>query len=695
MPSAKRAKLSHASPQESRASSEERLGAYGGEAGDEDAEKEDDDEDEEEAEPDDIEVEEEEEIIEESEEEEGKIDDEERGHSDGLDEDVEVEDDEVDQGEIEEVEEEEEIEEVVVEEEEEEEEEEEREAGGEDEEGEQDSEEEDEEGGGSEVESMEEDAESIDIGVANLTEPDGDGDADYQAARNGGGDVDDADEENEVSVTQHNNHLDDDDDDNDNEEEDDDDGEDDYDDDESSSGKQVGCEDEGDEEDERRKQLAVFMCISSMQTLMAMELCRDTMSPFDEITREDSTMLPVAFLKLVVLAVTSLMHEEGRQYWKLQRPGQEWAHIERGVGSIDSATRDSIWRRKYSMSYACFLYLVEELRPFIQSEAHIYVKAPLEIERAVAMVLYRLAHGLSAREVAEKYNVGASTVGKYTLIVASALSEANKLYGRYVAIPTGERMARIICQFQQMTNVSQMCGAIDGTHIKLYFKPDKWYGSSAYESPPKSHSNLLQAVCDANKLFWDVCCMAPGGAHEAAHFVTSNLYQKVKDGLSLQEPLATLENREVAPFMVGDSAYPLRPFMIKPFDTDDALRKAFDEQLRKGLACIDSAFAILKARWRILKCMNVHLMHAPRVAVACCVLHNICQLWGEPEPPHEQLEQRVNEQSQGSAAVYEIDEAARMAGEAAREALFRDWVKRSLDSPYVSFDQENMSTGQS
>ncbi|MCO5613709.1 hypothetical protein L7F22_067987 [Adiantum nelumboides] len=143
------------------------------------------------------------------------------------------------------------------------------------------------------------------------------------------------------------------------------------------------------------------------------------------------------------------------------------------------------------------------------------------------------------------------------------------------------------------------------------------------------------AVCDANKLSWDVCCMGPGGAHEAAHFVTSNLYQKVKDGLSLQEPLATLENKELTPFMVGDSAYPLRPFVIKPFDKNDALRRAFDEQLRKGLACIDNVVAILKARWRILKCMNVHLMHAPRIAVACCVLHNICQLWGEPEPPHE------------------------------------------------------------
>lgn len=453
-------------------------------------------------------------------------------------------------------------------------------------------------------------------------------------------------------------------------------------------------EDEDAEDLDRRKQLATLMCFSSLQTLMAMELCRDISPPLEEICTENSTILPIAFLKLMLLAATSLMQEEGRQCWKLQRPGSEWTRIERGVASIDAATRDSLWRRKYSMSYACFLYVVEELRPFIQSESKIYVRAPLEIDRAVAMVLYRLAQGLSAREVAEKYNVGASTVGKYTLIVASALADANKLYGRYMAIPTGDRMVRIISQFQQMTNVSNMCGAIDGTHIKLYFKPAKLYTPSAYRSPYKFHSILLQAVCDPNKLFWDVCCMAPGGAHDASHFMTSNLYQKIKEGLSLQEPVLTVEGRDVSPYMVGDSAYPIRPFCMKPFDTDDALRRAFDEQLRKGLACIEDAFVILKTRWRILKCMNVHLMHAPQIAVACCVLHNICQLWGEPEPQQQQVETHLNNQSRGSSMIYEVDEAAKMAGEGVREVLFRDWVKRSLDNSFVSFDHENMFSGQ-
>lgn len=460
---------------------------------------------------------------------------------------------------------------------------------------------------------------------------------------------------------------------------------------------QQSDDDDDDEESDtldRKKRLCTLMCFSSLQSLLAMELCRDSSPPLDEIYADGVSLVPIAFLKLMLLAATSLMQEEGRQCWKLERQGHEWTRIERGVGSIDADTRDCIWRRKYSMSYGCFLYVVEELRPFIQSESKFCVRAPLEVERAVAMVLYRLAHGLSAREVAEKYNVGPSTVGKYTLIVASALADANKLYSRYVAIPTGERMAKVISEFKQLTNISNVCGAIDGTHIKLYFKPAKWYTPSAYRSPYKFHSILLQGVCDANKLFWDLCCMAPGGAHDASHFMTSNLYQKIKDGVCLQQPVITVEGREVSPFMVGDSAYPIRPFCVKPFDNDDALRKAFDEQLRKGLGSIEGAFASLKTRWRILKCMNVHLMHAPQIAVACCVLHNICQLWGEPEPQQHQVEMHPNTQSRGASAVYDVDDASKTAGEVIRESLFRDWVKRSLDNAFVPFDHESMFTGQ-
>lgn len=46
---------------------------------------------------------------------------------------------------------------------------------------------------------------------------------------------------------------------------------------------------------------------------------------------------------------------------------------------------------------------------------------------------------------------------------------------------------------------------------------------------------------------------------------------------------------------------------------------------------MEHAIGLLKGRWRILQNLNVGLNHAPQTIVACCVLHNICQIAGEPE----------------------------------------------------------------
>jgi len=454
-------------------------------------------------------------------------------------------------------------------------------------------------------------------------------------------------------------------------------------------------QEEGAGDDNSSANVEGLLCFTSLQTVLAMELCRGEMRAPTAIGGEENTstsasnsnvysdtwpLMPLAFLKLIVVAAAWFceeqedQEEDGREWWKLPRRGSEWRRLNRAAPHLDASARDALFRRKYSMSYACFVYVVEELRPFIQSDCGFFVRAPLEVDRAVALVIFRLAHGLSARQVAEKYNVGASTVGKYTLIVTAALSDAAKLYSRYVAIPTGDRLSRIASAFQQMTNLPNMCGAIDGTHIKLYFKPARHSAaapstSSSCRPAYKFHSIFLQAVCDTNKVFWDVSCKQ-----------STALHQKIRDGVALQEPVISMGGAgvPVKPFMVARDGYPIEPFCITPFGSEEGLRKAFDDQLLKGFSCIEEGFRILKTRWKILRCMNVHLIHASQLAVACCVLHNICQLWGEPDPQEIQGDSHPSG-NRSMPVLYRPDQESRIAGEEIREALFRDWVRRSLE----------------
>jgi hypothetical protein len=106
----------------------------------------------------------------------------------------------------------------------------------------------------------------------------------------------------------------------------------------------------------------------------------------------------------------------------------------------------------------------------------------------------------------------------------------------------------------------------------------------------------------------------------------------LRGGLVLKEPIVCIEGRDIKPYNIGNSAYPLQAFLLKAFNnraTGSVHQNQFDKCLRKGRVKIENAFGVLKNRWFILKNLNVGLDMPPKVAIACCVLHNICQRAGE------------------------------------------------------------------
>jgi hypothetical protein len=69
------------------------------------------------------------------------------------------------------------------------------------------------------------------------------------------------------------------------------------------------------------------------------------------------------------------------------------------------------------MTFLTFEYLLQKLTPFIYPFAIQFVKTPIPFKKIVKMVLYQLAHGISLERMNALYDVGASTIRKYTYIV--------------------------------------------------------------------------------------------------------------------------------------------------------------------------------------------------------------------------------------------------------------------------------------
>ena len=118
-------------------------------------------------------------------------------------------------------------------------------------------------------------------------------------------------------------------------------------------------------------------------------------------------------------------------------------------------------------------------------------------------------------------------------------------------------MKDIICGFHCITRLPQICGAIDGSHVKLYRKPPTKYTPADYWCRHDVHTILLQGICDSNQSFLDVCVFAPEGTHDATRMRSLEFFQKPMRRRILQEPSINIRGETIKPYIIGDSTYPL------------------------------------------------------------------------------------------------------------------------------------------
>jgi hypothetical protein len=155
----------------------------------------------------------------------------------------------------------------------------------------------------------------------------------------------------------------------------------------------------------------------------------------------------------------------------------------------------------YRISFETFSNLLLKLTLFFQSHCVNLVRPQVEIRKIVAIVNYMLAHGNSATHMADQFNVRTSTIGKYVDIECDVSCDKNKLFDKYISIPSSDR--KIIDHFHDLASLPNICGAINGTHISLASLPDKrmTFVVSDFFNRKKIHIIVMQAICNVNKKF--------------------------------------------------------------------------------------------------------------------------------------------------------------------------------------------------
>ena len=120
----------------------------------------------------------------------------------------------------------------------------------------------------------------------------------------------------------------------------------------------------------------------------------------------------------------------------------------------------------------------------------------------------------------------------------------------------------------------------------------------------------------------------PGSVHDARMFVNLKLNHLRKHAI-IPPFRHRILGDEVPVFIMGDSAYPLMPYLMKEYAAGgtNSQEQYFGYKLCSARNVIECAFGRLKARFGCLRrVMDINLDELPGVIYACFILHNYCDL---------------------------------------------------------------------
>ena len=257
---------------------------------------------------------------------------------------------------------------------------------------------------------------------------------------------------------------------------------------------------------------------------------------------------------------------------------------------------DQEFKSNFRVSRETFLYLVSELQLDLRKKE--FLRCPVPVEQRIAIALWRLGTNVEYRTLSHLFGVGLSTV---CCIVHQVCNAIVRILGpRYVRMPQGENLQVVVDGFFQRWQFPQCAGAIDGTHIKIIAPKDN---PLDYWNRKQYHSIVMQALVDHQYRFMDVYIGWPGSTHDARVLANSDIYIKGEAGTLLPNKPKNICGKDVPLLFLGDPAYPLLPWMMKPYSdcgTLTARQRTFNYQLSRARFVTENAFGRLKGRWRCL-----------------------------------------------------------------------------------------------
>ncbi|KAF5802118.1 putative harbinger transposase-derived nuclease domain-containing protein [Helianthus annuus] len=249
----------------------------------------------------------------------------------------------------------------------------------------------------------------------------------------------------------------------------------------------------------------------------------------------------------------------------------------------------------------------------------------MSLNDQVALALRRLSSGDSLIGVANFFGTNHSTVSQVTWRFVEAIEERGLHHLQWPS--TEAEITQIKSKFENIRGLPNCCGVIDTTHIMMLLSAsdrtvDVWLDRK------DNHSMILQVIVDPEMRFHDIVTGYPGKMDDLSVLQKSCFFDLSEKGERLNgNKLKLTEGTEIREYIVGDSGFPLLPWLITPYQGQELpeIKTEFNKRHFATRLVAQRALARLKDVWRMIHGVlwRPDKNRLPRVILACCILHNI------------------------------------------------------------------------
>jgi hypothetical protein len=336
-------------------------------------------------------------------------------------------------------------------------------------------------------------------------------------------------------------------------------------------------------------------------------------------------------LALVLLIIAKRIRDRKKE----PRPRRHWVKpwIRRRIehGAYHNLLREleledpSDFRAFLRMEPRMFHEIVARVGPRVTKQDTRYRKA-LSPGLKIAITLRFLATGNSFRSERFNFRTPHNTISKFFPAVCEAIIDE---FSDLTGLPNTSEDWKIKSEeFRSRWNLPHCLGAIDGKHIAIK-RPR--LSSTLYHNYKGFFSIILLAVVDADyKFIWAVVG-ANGSTSDCAVFNASDLKEGFENNeYNIPEPDDLPGTDMPFPyFLVGDDAFPLLNWMLKPFSTRALTeeQRIYNYRISRARRIVENGFGILASRFRcLLTTLQVIPETVSSLTLACICLHNLMRI---------------------------------------------------------------------